>query len=178
MKTPTILHKYLQPKSVSMNKAEYSTDIFSITQERIKCTNLCSQLHPYQWMSDTDLSLLTPKTPNTQYSKQCCGPFLWFTICYKHVEEFFNKVCFSGYVQMHALCGYLIQPCTFAVIDNFLKYCNFSSIAVSDGLQTLSDKPRVHSLKNQQEHQDIRNCITVFIVSPVPFNTHLLLQPF
>lgn len=72
MKTPTTLHIYLQPKSISMNKAEYSTDIFSITQGRIKCTNLFAQIHPYQQMSDKDLPLLTPKT---QHSKQSCGPF-------------------------------------------------------------------------------------------------------
>lgn len=46
MKTPTTLYKYLQPKSISMNKAEYSTDIFSTTQGRIKCTNLFLQVHP------------------------------------------------------------------------------------------------------------------------------------
>lgn len=161
-----------------MNKAEYSTDIFSITQGRIKCTNLFSQLHPYQWMSDKDLSFLTPNTPNTQYLNNAVDPSCDSLSATNMWGNFSIQVCFSGYVQTHALCGYFIQPCTFAIINNILKYCNFSSIAVSDGLQKLSDKPRVHSLKNQQEHQEIRNCITVFIVSPVSFKTPLLLQPF
>lgn len=55
----------------------------------------------------------------------------------------------------------LIQACTFANVIIF-KYHYFSIIAASHGFQILSDRPRVHSLKNQQENKEMSH-ITVLI---------------
>jgi len=108
--------------------------------------------------------LLTPKTPHTPYSNLAT---LWTLSVIHYLLQtgrggFQLQECFSGYVWTCALHWYLIQACSFANLI-LLKYHYFSIIAVFHGLQMLSDRSRVHSLKNQQENKEIRSHITVFI---------------
>lgn len=57
-----------------------------------------------------------------------------------------------------------------------LKASLFSITASSHGLQTLCDRQRVHSLKNQQENKDIRSHITDYIAQAVLFQSPLFIR--
>ena len=77
------------------------------------------------------------------------------------MEEPFNYK--KALVDMSKYVPYTGTSFRHALLPILLKYHYFSIVAMSDGLQTLRDRPRVHSLKNQQENKEIRRHITVFI---------------
>lgn len=116
-----------------MDKAEQSTDIFSITHEGKKCTKLLNQPFCHkctltnEW--NTDLSLLTPKTLNTpDFNLATLG-----TLCVIHYllqtggGIFQLQECFRAYVWTCALHRYLTQACTFANLI-MLKYHYFAPL--------------------------------------------------